>query len=76
MHLDFQIRVILPIELAKLGMADSALSIRALPPLSNLHRRLYRETLSRLEDALEKTHPDHGCLDVVRDCLTELHVIR
>lgn len=76
MQLDSQVRILIPVELAKLGRPDLARAVRALPPLSNLHRRRFRETLSTIEVALEDAHPDSGCLSLVRDCLTELHLFR
>ena len=75
-HIDNQVRTILPIELEKIGFRNTAACLRSLPPLTALTAIRYRQDLSVVEVRLEDRTGCEGCLDLVRDCLTELHELR
>ena len=79
-ELDRQVRTVLPEILRKVGLPVLAAFADALPPFEMKHQREYRRDLSLIEVSLENL-ADRGrshdkTLTLVRDCLTELHVIR
>lgn len=78
-ELDHQVRTVLPEILFRIGLNRFASKLGSLPPFGVNHRRIYRKELSETELFLENgTYGDsnHQPIDLVRDCLTELHVIR
>ena len=79
-ELDHQVRTVLPEILRKIGLPVLASVLELLPPLNGKHRRLYQADLNLIEDILEdyaaRGRSHDKTLALVRDCLTELHVIR
>ena len=80
-ELDHQVRTVLPAVFDKADMIDLAHNTRSLPPFEICVKYDYRETLCHCEKYLEEYAARFGVdvsgmLDLVRDCLTELHLIR
>ena len=79
-ELDHQVRTVLPEILRKIGLPVLAAFADDLPPFEMKHRRAYRKDLSLIEASLEnlvaRGRSHDKTLALVRDCLTELHVIR
>lgn len=79
-ELDNQVRAVLPAILKRIGFPVLAYTFEHLPPFEMKHRRRYRKDLSVIEEILEdyaaRGRSHDKTLALVRDCLTELHVIR
>jgi len=78
-ELDHQVRTVLPAILKQIGLPVLGSVAELLPPFEQKHHLLYRKDLTVIEEVLEdyaKRGSSHDkTLALVRDCLTELHVI-
>lgn len=80
-ELDHQVRTILPAAFDKVDMIDLAHNTRSLPPFDLRVKYDYWEALCHCERYLEEYATRFGAdmsgmLDLVRDCLCSLHLIR
>ena len=79
-ELDNQVRNVLPAILKRIGFPVLASTLEPLPPFEVKHCLQYRKGLSFIEEILEdyavRGRSHDKTLTLVRDCLTELHVIR
>jgi len=77
---DNQVRSVLPAILTKLGLHALSATASTLPPFEVKHRLAYRNGLTQIEAALEdlaaRGRNHEKTLGLVRDCLTELHLLR